>query len=103
MTRLAALGVETYIADFEVSVPVPPTADDLQRQGAAYGDYLTTCLSFSNCKAFLTWGFSDKHAWSQRWPGMGVGAPLPFDAAYKPKPAYKAMLDALNSRQRATR
>jgi endo-1,4-beta-xylanase len=83
-----------------MSMPLPATDQNLQRQAVAYNDYLSACLSISNCKAFITWGFSDKHAWApNRWPGMGVGAAMPFDAAYKPKPAYQAMLDALRGRQ----
>jgi|tagenome__1003787_1003787.scaffolds.fasta_scaffold20952484_2 endo-1,4-beta-xylanase len=100
LNRLAALGLEIQIEHFEMSMPLPATDQNLQRQAVAYNDYLSACLSISNCKAFITWGFSDKHAWApNRWPGMGVGAAMPFDAAYKPKPAYQAMLDALRGRE----
>jgi hypothetical protein len=34
---------------------------------------------------------------------MGVGAALPFDASYKPKPAFAAMLDVLNGPRVANR
>jgi len=97
LTRLSALGMEIHIDHFEVSVPVPATDQNLERQALAYSDYLTTCLSIANCKGFLTWGFTDKYAWApNRWKGMGVGAAMPFDEFYRPKPAYKAMLDGLN-------
>lgn len=104
MNRLATLGLEIHISHFEMSVPLPPSDADLQRQAAAYGDYLSTCLSISTCKGFLTWGFTDKYAWApNRWPGMGVGAAMPFDASFRPKPAYKTMLNALKVRQSANR
>jgi endo-1,4-beta-xylanase len=104
MNRLAALGLEIYVSGFEVSLPLPATDQDLQRQAAAYSDYLATCLSIASCKAFSTAGFTDKYSYApERWGGMGVGAALPFDAAYKPKPAYKAMLDTLNARPSAMR
>ena len=97
ISRIAALGLDIYIVDVEVSVPMPPTSQDLQKQAAIYRDYLATCLSISGCKGFLTWGFTDKHSYApDRWKGMGVGAALPFDASYKPKPAFAAMLDVLN-------
>jgi endo-1,4-beta-xylanase len=100
MSRLAALGLEIHVTEFEVSMPLPPSAENLQRQAAVYADYLATCLSIPACKAFTIWGVTDKDAWApNRWPGMGVGAAMPFDAAYKPKPAYKAMLDVLNDRR----
>lgn len=104
MNRLAALDLELHVDTFEISVAMPPSEADLQRQAVAYGDYLSTCLSIANCKGFLTYGFADKDAWApNRWKDMGVGAAMPFDASYKPKPAYKAMLDALKVRQSAIR
>ena len=66
-------------------------------QAAVYREYLTACLSIPNCKAFLTWGFTDKYSWIPRF-FPGFGSALPFDTDYKPKPAYAAMLDALNAR-----
>jgi endo-1,4-beta-xylanase len=104
MNRLAALGLELHVVEFEVSVPVPPTDQDLQRQAMAYHDHLAACLSIATCKAFLTYEFNDKYAYApSRWPGRGVGAATPFDAVFKPKPAYAAMLDALNNVKSAAR
>jgi endo-1,4-beta-xylanase len=97
MNRLAALGLEMHVVEFEVSMPMPPTEQNLQRQAAVYADYLGACLAIPNCRAFLIGGVSDKDAFApNRWPGMNVGAAMPFDAVYKPKPAFQAMLDALN-------
>jgi endo-1,4-beta-xylanase len=99
MSRLAALGLEIHVIEFEVAVAVPPTNQDLQKQATVYADYLTACLSIAACKAFQIGGVSDKEAFApNRWPGMNVGAAMPFDAAYKPKPAYAAMLNALQDR-----
>jgi endo-1,4-beta-xylanase len=104
MSRLAALGLEIHIVEFELSVKLPPSEQDLQRQAAVYRDYLSTCLSFPSCKLFATGGLSDTDAYApQRWAGKGVGAAMPFDELYRPKPAYKAMLDALNTSQSAAR
>ena len=99
MSRLAALGLEIHLVEFEVSVKLPPSEQDLQRQAAVYRDYLSTCLSFPSCKLFATGGVSDKDAYApQRWASK-AGAAMPFDELYRPKPAYKAMLDALNDRR----
>jgi GH35 family endo-1,4-beta-xylanase len=101
MQRLAALGLELHVDHFEISVPMPPTEQNLQRQAAAYSSYLSTCLSVATCKAFLTWGFTDRNAWApNRWPGKGLGAAMPFDTDYKPKPAYQAMLELSRSGRR---
>jgi endo-1,4-beta-xylanase len=99
MSRLAALGLEIHVIEFEVSLALPPTDQDLQRQATVYGEYLSACLSIATCKAFQVGGLSDNEAFApNRWPGMNVGAAMPFDATYKPKPAYKGMLDALQAR-----
>jgi endo-1,4-beta-xylanase len=100
MKRLSALGLEIHLTEFEVSMPLPPTAENLQRQAVAYNAFLSTCLAVPACKGFTIWGVTDKDAYApRRWQGMGVGAAMPFDELYKPKPAYKAMLDALNDRR----
>src|SRR6516165_4759346 len=64
MSRLAALGLEIHLVEFEVSVKLPPSEQDLQRQAAVYRDYLSTCLSFPSCKLFATGGVSDKDAYA---------------------------------------
>jgi endo-1,4-beta-xylanase len=99
MKRLAALGLEIHITEFEVSIPLPATEQNLQKQADLYRENLAVCLTIAACKSFTTWGFSDKHAYApSRWPGRGAGAAMPLDAAYRPKPAYRSMLDALNAR-----
>ena len=104
INRLAALGLEMHMVEFEVSAQTPPTAQDFKRQAAVYADYLTECLSIQNCSAFMIGGVSDKDAYApNRWPGMGVGAAMPFDANFKPKPAYTAILDALSGVRSAKR
>ena len=55
-----------------------------------YAGILRTCLAAPSCKSFETWGFTDAHTW------LGEKtAPLPFDADYKPKPAFDAMINVL--------
>jgi endo-1,4-beta-xylanase len=72
MKRLAALGLELHVDHFEISVPLPASEQNLQRQAAAYHGYLSTCLAVATCKAFLTWGFTDRNAWApNRWAGKG--------------------------------
>jgi endo-1,4-beta-xylanase len=95
MKRLAALGLEIHVTEFDVRMSLPSTEQKLQKQAKVYRDYLSACLSVSSCEAFLTWGFTDKYSWiPSRFAGMG--AALPFDESYKPKPAYGALLDVLN-------
>jgi endo-1,4-beta-xylanase len=96
MKRLAALRLEIHVTEFDARMPLPSTEQKLQKQAEIYRDYLSVCLSVSSCKAFLTWGFTDKYSWI---PGRfaGTGAALPFDESYRPKPAFGALLDVLAS------
>jgi endo-1,4-beta-xylanase len=92
--RLAALGLEISMTEMDVRIGLPTTPDELQQQALAYSDSINFCLMEPNCKALVTWGFTDKYSWI---PGTfsGMGDALIFDANYQPKPAYLALLDVL--------
>jgi endo-1,4-beta-xylanase len=92
--RLAELGLEISFTELDVRMPVPPSSLDLRFQADTYADVTRLCLDLPNCKAILTWGFTDRHSWI---PGFfsGYGAALPFDEDYTPKPAYEAIAAAL--------
>ncbi len=92
--RLAALGLEISITELDVRTPLPSTEPALERQARAYGDVTAFCLAEANCKALLTWGFTDAHSWIPQF-FRGTGDALPFDAELRPKPAYWAMNEAL--------
>ncbi len=69
---------------------------------------MQACIESGVCIAFSTWGVSDSMSWISAKIRNNVydipikdAAPLLFDAAYQPKPAYfsvqKVLLNALNS------
>ncbi len=95
--RLAALGLELSITELDVRTPTPTDDAALESQAKAYESVTSLCLSLSNCKALLTWGFTDAYSWVPEYFN-GRGAALPFDAGYRPKPAYRAIHDALASK-----
>ena len=97
--RLAALGLEMTITELDVRTRVPASAADLQAQATAYREILGFCLSQPNCKALLAWGFTDKYSWIPGWYA-GLGDALLFDKDYQPKPAYRALVEALRSASR---
>jgi endo-1,4-beta-xylanase len=92
--RLGALGLRVSVTelDFRMKLPADSAARAVQKDN--YYRLLKTCLANPNCKTFLTWGFTDAYSWV---PGFftGFGDALPFDAAYKSKPAYEGMRQAL--------
>jgi endo-1,4-beta-xylanase len=94
MKRLGDLGLSAHITEMDVKIQGTATNNDLATQAGIYRNMLQACLSASNCKAFVMWGFTDRYSWiPQAYPGYG--AALIFDNSYNPKPAYNALLDAL--------
>ncbi len=101
IARLTALGVQVHITELDVSLPVDsdgrPRPDDLTRQADIYRGIVRACLNSAGCTAIQTWGFSDKYSWIGSHSRGARGQALPFDRAYQPKPAYRAMLDELSA------
>ena len=96
--QLTALGLRVHITEMDVRLKVDSTgtasAADLQAQADTYKRILTVCLQNPGCTAIQTWGFTDKYSWIPNY-FPASGAALPFDEAYQPKPALKAMIDGL--------
>jgi endo-1,4-beta-xylanase len=102
MKRLGDLGLNVYITEMDVPIQKPSTAAKLTNQANIYSGVLRTCLAAPNCKSLIVFGVDDGD-WNEppafaRSGSMQVGqmtAPLLFDADFKPKPAYNAMLTTL--------
>jgi endo-1,4-beta-xylanase len=96
MARLGALGLQVHVTEMDVRIQdgAGTTDERLAAQAGVYGDMMGVCLASSACKAFVTWGFTDRHSWIPQFTGH-PDAPLPFDESYRPKPAYYAIMDAL--------
>jgi endo-1,4-beta-xylanase len=96
--RLTDLGLEVQYTELDIRLPIDDkgaaTAEDLDLQAKMYGQLFATCLKFPKCTAIQVWGFTDRYSWI-RGTYRGFGAALPFDADYKPKPAYNAIAAAL--------
>ncbi|SEM93663.1 endo-1,4-beta-xylanase [Lihuaxuella thermophila] len=92
MKRLADLNIQVHITELDVKVnkKQAATKEAWDQQAEIYGDLLKTCLSASNCKAFIMWGFTDRHSWLEEY------SPLIFDKNYNPKPAYQKLIDILS-------
>lgn len=103
IARLTALGVQVHITELDVSLPVdargnPVSKDDFARQAETYRAVVRACLENRGCTAIQTWGFTDKWSWIGSHSHDTRGGALPFDRAYKPKPAYDAMRDEIARR-----
>ena len=98
--RLAALGLQIHITELDVSLPVDSaghaTEGDLLKQADVYRGIAEACLQNDRCTAIQTWGLTDKYSWIGTHSQHTRGAALPFDASYKPKPAYDALLTTIS-------
>jgi endo-1,4-beta-xylanase len=71
------------------------TPELLARQAQRYRDLVSLFLrKREHVTALLVWGIGDAHTWLTSWPMRRFEAPLLFDAALRPKPAYCAVLAA---------
>jgi len=102
ISRLTALGIQVHITELDVALPVDVNGiarhDDLVRQAEVYRGVVRACLQNPGCTAIQTWGFTDKYSWIGSHSHGTRGAPLLFDRAYKPKPAYDAVLEEISAR-----
>jgi endo-1,4-beta-xylanase len=106
LKRLAALGVQIHVTEMDVGLQVDAQGrlqnpEDLKRQADIYRLIAEACFREPRCTAFQTWGFTDKYSWIPEYMKGRKGAPLLFDQAYAPKPAYTSVVNALDARRRA--
>jgi endo-1,4-beta-xylanase len=97
--RLGELGLEVQITEMDVRIHggTGTREEKLAAQANLYRDMLKVCLNAPNCKAFVTWGFTDKHSWIPSHFGH-PDSPLIFDELFRPKPTYGALMEELTKR-----
>jgi len=99
MRRLSYLGVEIHITEMDVRLQHASDSSEvkLAAQAETYRQVLGACLSVENCRAFATWGLTDRYSWIPSWTGT-PDAPLLFDESGSPKPAFIAVQELLARR-----
>ncbi|PCC73655.1 Endo-1,4-beta-xylanase, GH35 family [Nannocystis exedens] len=95
MERIAALGLDIYITELDVSIAGTDAAQ-LELQADIYAGIVGTCLAVPACRSTTVFGFSDRYAWDE----LGDAAPLLFDADYAAKPAFRAVQRVLEGGDR---
>ncbi|SFD68959.1 endo-1,4-beta-xylanase [Thermophagus xiamenensis] len=95
--RIGDLGLMANITELDIGIPsndFGPQA--LEKQAHYYGALMQMILESENSNSFIVWGEHDGLSWI---PGFTEGkkvAPLIFDSALNPKPAYYRLLEVLN-------
>ncbi|WP_374204279.1 endo-1,4-beta-xylanase [Streptomyces sp. HPF1205] len=97
MSRFDKLGLDTAVTEADVRMTLPADDTKLAQQADAYRLMLDSCLATRHCISFTVWGFTDKYSWV---PGVftGEGAANLLDESFQPKPAFRAVQDALAAR-----
>lgn len=83
LQRFADLGVDVEITELDVG-------GSGSAQANVYQQVTEACLAVARCTGITTWGITDQHTWRPN------DTPLLFDTNYQKKPAYHAVLAALN-------
>lgn len=104
---IRAMGLEVYLTEMDVNED-DVTSDDIAQRDQAVADtyrkFLDIALASPAVKLMLTWGVSDRRTWLNDGPMHHRKQPdrpqrsLPFDAAYRPTPAFFAIRDAIDHR-----
>jgi len=98
IARFTRLGVEVQITELDVALPTQAhgraSRSQLEWQAKIYRRAATACAENPGCTAFQTWGFTDRYSWIPIQTKGKRGAALIFDANYKPKRSYRAVLAA---------
>jgi endo-1,4-beta-xylanase len=89
ISSFAALGVDVQITELDIEGSGTAQAD-------SYRKVVEACMAVSRCTGITVWGVRDSDSW------RASGTPLLFDSSGNKKPAYTAVLEALNKGQTTT-
>jgi endo-1,4-beta-xylanase len=84
LQNFAALGVDVQITELDIE-------GSGTTQANTYANVVNDCLAVSRCTGITVWGIRDSDSW------RAGGTPLLFDGNGNKKPAYNAVLSALNN------
>ena len=102
LQAIADLDLRIVISELDVQERdfTLPLAERDRRVADEVRRYLDIALDQPAVEGVITWGLSDIHSWLQQ-PELveahGLNRGLPYDAALRPKPMYRALRDAFAS------
>lgn len=100
LRKYAGLGLTLHVTEFDYAIPDgDDSAETLKEQADAYAGAIRACLKVKACKAFVTWGFTDRVSYFKQDPS-GEGRAFLLDEKGVPKPAFHAVESALRQGRR---
>ncbi|MBI5105636.1 MAG: endo-1,4-beta-xylanase [Solirubrobacterales bacterium] len=94
LRRFTTLGLDVALTEVDVRIPAEPSPQDLAAQARQYRALADGCDAERRCRAFVVWGLDDADSWvPDAYPGQGAATLL--DEDLRPKPAYRAVREAL--------
>lgn len=108
MKKFGDLGLDVYITEMDVDLSGVAGSEEekFEFQAEMYKMFVDACLEAGNCKSFGVFGIDDAHSWlmcSDKSLNLCPPAinpqPLLYDADYKPKPAFWAVVQSLQDHQ----
>jgi endo-1,4-beta-xylanase len=98
--RFIERGFNIMVTELDVAIPMNGQARadtaSLQKQAEVYRSMARYALHFApKCRAFITWGFTDRYSWIPPFSNNRDGSALPFDSNYQPKLAFHAVQEQL--------
>jgi endo-1,4-beta-xylanase len=111
MESIRQMDLEIYLTELDVNEDDIASNDPRERDliiARTYSDYLGVALANPAVRLVLTWDLSDRFTWLNGGPTHRRKQPnrpqrsLPFDADYKPKPAFFALRESFDRHARST-
>lgn len=99
LDEVTGMGLDLLVTEMDVhDNPLPSAIGPRDAQVAAHTRaYLDLMLSYPQTRTVMCWGLSDKYSWLNGFrprPDKLPKRPLPFDAAFRPKPMRDAIAAA---------
>ena len=86
MAAVAERGLDIHVTEMDVGLS---DGADEAMQATVYRRLVQTCLAQPRCTVLQSWGFTDRYSFRRN------AEPLYLDRDYLPKPAYRALQEAL--------
>jgi len=94
LKQMTSQGLYVAYTELDMRLNTPATPAKIAVQAEAYARIVRSCIAVEKCEGITLWGITDKYSWI---PGVftGEGYALVWDENYKAKPAYAAILKAI--------